>query len=349
MTTQEHKIAVLIPLYNTEKYIEECLQSLAAQTYGNFHCFVINDGSTDNSRQVVEDFIARHQDKRFTLINKENEGAASARNLGLELIEQSGTQFFGICMPDSDDILFPEFLALLHTALMDSGADYAQCGIFDWYADQELPHTSLQIVSKLVQHDQLAHQFYADEWFGVKGYHYRGVSNILFRADILKGHRFNIRLKNFEDHSFYLELFPTIKRAVLINNPLYAYRARNTSSSHHNRKLQISKAEADCLLKTYKDSHTELPLRKALLPTLFRTLDEGMRHAAADSNNELFEFFFINLRQIYQENPHSAPKSLLSRLKRLKFGKLLNRVYLKSRMKRHNRKQSGASSRQYFE
>ena len=172
---------------------------------------------------------------------------------------------------------------------------------------------------------------------------------ILFRADILKGHRFNIRLKNFEDHSFYLELFPTIKRAVLINNPLYAYRARNTSSSHHNRKLQISKAEADCLLKTYKDSHTELPLRKALLPTLFRTLDEGMRHAAADSNNELFEFFFINLRQIYQENPHSAPKSLLSRLKRLKFGKLLNRVYLKSRMKRHNRKQSGASSRQYFE
>ena len=74
-------ISIIVPIYNVEKYLRQCLDSILNQTYQNFECIMVNDGSTDNSKQIVEEFLL---DSRFRYFEKENGGVSSARNLGIE-------------------------------------------------------------------------------------------------------------------------------------------------------------------------------------------------------------------------------------------------------------------------
>ena len=75
-------ISIVIPVYNVEKYLEKCLQSVQNQTYNNFEVILVNDGSTDSSLSICEKFV--NQDKRFSVFSKENGGMSSARNFGIK-------------------------------------------------------------------------------------------------------------------------------------------------------------------------------------------------------------------------------------------------------------------------
>ena len=80
------KIGIVIPIYNVAKYLRECLDSVANQTYGNFCALLVNDGSTDNSKEIALEYVAK--DSRFVLIDKENGGQSSARNAGIKYFSQ---------------------------------------------------------------------------------------------------------------------------------------------------------------------------------------------------------------------------------------------------------------------
>jgi len=77
------KIAIIVPIYNVENYLRECLDSIRNQTYKNFICIMINDGSTDSSKKIAETYLV---DERFVLINQENQGLSGARNRGIEFL-----------------------------------------------------------------------------------------------------------------------------------------------------------------------------------------------------------------------------------------------------------------------
>ncbi len=94
-----HKISVIIPVYNTEKYIEKCLESLAEQTMQDFEVIVVNDGSTDNSKKVIKDYM-KNSKVDIKYLEKENGGLASARNYGVEHASGKYISFL-----DSDDYL----------------------------------------------------------------------------------------------------------------------------------------------------------------------------------------------------------------------------------------------------
>ncbi len=76
------KIGIVIPIYNVAPYLRECLDSVINQTYGNFCAVLVNDGSTDNSKEIALEYVAK--DSRFVLIDKENGGQSSARNAGID-------------------------------------------------------------------------------------------------------------------------------------------------------------------------------------------------------------------------------------------------------------------------
>ena len=78
------KISIVIPVYNVEKYVSKCLQSVVNQTYRNLEIIIVNDGSTDNSVEIVKKY--KKIDQRIKLINKENGGLSSARNAGISLV-----------------------------------------------------------------------------------------------------------------------------------------------------------------------------------------------------------------------------------------------------------------------
>ncbi len=96
-------VSVIIPCYNQEKYIAEALESVWNQTYNNWECLVVNDGSTDSSVNIINKYTRK--DKRFKLINQENKGVAAARNHGFQKASGSYIQFL-----DADDLLLPDKL-----------------------------------------------------------------------------------------------------------------------------------------------------------------------------------------------------------------------------------------------
>lgn len=110
-------ISVIVPVYNSEKTIERCVNSLAAQTDENFEVILINDGSTDKTEEILKDFCRKN--KHFKLISKKNGGAAAARNTGIDKAEGEY-----ICFVDSDDIASPNYLKHLRSMMTD-GVDVA--------------------------------------------------------------------------------------------------------------------------------------------------------------------------------------------------------------------------------
>lgn len=76
------KISIIVPIYNVENYLRECLESVKNQTFTNFECIMINDGSTDSSKEIAEQYL---EDKRFYLINQNNSGQSVARNRAINL------------------------------------------------------------------------------------------------------------------------------------------------------------------------------------------------------------------------------------------------------------------------
>ena len=112
------KLSVIVPVYNVEKYLSECIESIINQTYKNIEIICVNDGSTDASRQILKDY--QKKDPRIIIIDKQNQGLAAARNTGLEVISGELVSFL-----DSDDWLELDFYEKLITQMLQDNSDIA--------------------------------------------------------------------------------------------------------------------------------------------------------------------------------------------------------------------------------
>ncbi|MBR0438369.1 MAG: glycosyltransferase family 2 protein [Clostridia bacterium] len=113
-------ISVIIPVYNVEVYLEEALQSVRDQTYGNLEIIIIDDGSTDGSGGICERSAA--EDPRFRVICQENRGLSAARNRGLDVSTGEYIAFL-----DPDDAYLPSFMEKMLTAMERDGTDICEC------------------------------------------------------------------------------------------------------------------------------------------------------------------------------------------------------------------------------
>ncbi|MFC2677984.1 MAG: glycosyltransferase family 2 protein, partial [Granulicatella sp.] len=112
-------ISVIVPVYNVEEYLEECLDSIRKQTYQDIEGILVNDGSTDGSKAICEHFC--QSDKRFRLINQENQGQSVARNRG---VKESLGEY--IMFVDSDDVIKANILEVL-LSYMKADVDIVEC------------------------------------------------------------------------------------------------------------------------------------------------------------------------------------------------------------------------------
>ena len=135
-------ISVIVPVYNVEEYLEECLESIQKQTYSNIEVILVNDGSTDRSKEICEQYCEK--DSRFKLVNQENKGLSGARNRGM--LESKG-EF--ISFVDSDDVLKEDMLEQLIKQMTSEDIDIVEC----WYTNekQELGLTTPKNVKIIFQ------------------------------------------------------------------------------------------------------------------------------------------------------------------------------------------------------
>lgn len=114
------QISIIIPVYNVAKYLPECLESILNQTFQDFEVICVNDGSKDNSLEILEEYGKK--DNRIKIITKENGGAGSARNKGLEFAEGKYIQFL-----DGDDYFEPQMLEKLYNLAKEYKAEISVC------------------------------------------------------------------------------------------------------------------------------------------------------------------------------------------------------------------------------
>ena len=124
-------ISVIVPVYNVEKYLERCVKSIAAQTYKDLEILLIDDGSTDKSGEMCDDF--QQTDSRIKAFHKQNGGLSDARNYG---IEHSAGEF--ISFVDSDDYIDEKMLETLHRLITENDADLAVCSAMDVFEGKEV-------------------------------------------------------------------------------------------------------------------------------------------------------------------------------------------------------------------
>jgi glycosyltransferase involved in cell wall biosynthesis len=123
------KVSVVIPVYNVEEYIPRCLDSLINQTLQDIEIICVNDGSTDNSLKVLEEYAAK--DQRIKVLNQENVGVSQARNNGLKVVTG---EFIGFC--DPDDYVSLDYYEKLYNAVTTNGCDIAASGITKFRGDK---------------------------------------------------------------------------------------------------------------------------------------------------------------------------------------------------------------------
>ncbi|MBQ4244859.1 MAG: glycosyltransferase, partial [Clostridia bacterium] len=124
-------ISVIVPVYNVEKYLDTCVESIVSQTYDNLEIILVDDGSTDSCPRICDEWALK--DPRVKVIHKENGGLSSARNAGMEIAKG---EYIGFV--DSDDVISPFMFETLYYALIEARADVAQCGFIKFNDYSEL-------------------------------------------------------------------------------------------------------------------------------------------------------------------------------------------------------------------
>jgi glycosyltransferase involved in cell wall biosynthesis len=216
------KVSIVIPAYNSENTIERCLKSIKKQSYENFEAIIIDDGSIDDSLNVIQKFI--ENDDRFFVIYQANNGVSSARNKGLERVTGEFITFL-----DSDDELSEEYLEeLIADCLSRPDIDLVCQGIIKIFSDNKIivPEEKLQCFKS----DDYVGLF-RDAKISLKG---NPVSK-LFKSEIISKHdlKFNTDITYNEDKIFVLEYIYCCKGEILFSNiSNYKYFINTGSLSH---------------------------------------------------------------------------------------------------------------------
>ena len=134
MKEKNDVISVIVPIYNVEEFLDECIQSIVDQTYQNLQIILVDDGSPDRCGEMCEDWARK--DKRIEVIHKKNGGLSDARNAGLA--EATG-EF--IAFVDSDDWIESQMYEVMLQTLINENADIVACGIIDSYSNKKVIHS----------------------------------------------------------------------------------------------------------------------------------------------------------------------------------------------------------------
>ena len=206
------KISIIVPVYNVEKYLNKCIESLVAQTYKDLEIILVDDGSKDNCPQMCDEWAI--EDNRIKVIHKANGGVSSARNAGLNVATGEYIQFV-----DSDDYLELNACEILAGEMYEKNVDLV---VSDYYS-HGFTRKKIIIQNFVEEDEETAFmQLYKNALFAFPW-------NKLYKKELIKNY-FSNKLKYSEDFLFNCEYLANCKKISCINNCIYNYVAVKGSS-----------------------------------------------------------------------------------------------------------------------
>lgn len=215
-------ISVVVPIYNIQQYLFECLASIRKQTFSNFEVILVDDGSTDICAEICQVFV--NQDQRFKYFYQVNAGLEKAREFGVSKARGQFTSFV-----DGDDKVTETYLEKLVKPLIEGKADVSICSFYWWQPEiKRLRAEPEPKIKKVISPEE-----FASSILSVGNWEKNCISggyvwNKMYKTEHLKGVHLPA-IPGAEDEVFLFELLPVIKRIVCVEGPLYFYRQRATS------------------------------------------------------------------------------------------------------------------------
>lgn len=307
---KEELISVIVPIYNVEKYLEKCIESIINQTYKNLEIILVNDGSTDNSKKICEKYVEK--DKRIKLVNKENGGLSAARNAGIAVAKG---KYFGFV--DSDDFIKDTMYEYLHNLIVENKSDIAICNYLYFTEDEEME--TIQNKIKDANEDKIK-IFNSKEALRelLKGTTIQDFAwNKLYKAELFnKDNRKYPFGRKMEDIGTTYKLFSASKSIVLGKSVQYFYLQRS-SSIMGNRNVILYKDLYELSLERYKYIHQKYP---------------DLQECYIDLMNKIIAIYKVKNKDVHNyfvgEKLFDKYKELLKQIKLSKINKKLAIKYL---------------------
>ena len=292
-------ISVIVPVYNVETYLEECLDSIQNQTYTDFEVLLVNDGSTDRSKAICERYCK--ENRRFHLLNQENQGLSAARNTG---VAASRGEF--IAFVDSDDMILANYLeTLMHYMREDVDIVESQFTV-----------SNEEFLAKSFKEPSILFEGNSQEAVKIFPKHVLNVNAVtkLYRRSIVEAVPY-IDGVIFEDVYCGIGMLKYIRKIIKIDYKGYYYRQRQASIMHRTftpKNLDIFTV-SDKLLEMYSDREELLPYIASFLVHLATMhyqdyIRKGNPYAKV-YNQKLAEYVAIT-----KKNPEVAKSSRMIRL-----------------------------------
>ena len=238
-------VSIIIPVFNTEKYLAECLESVIIQTYKNIEIICINDGSLDNSQNILEKYA--EIDKRILVINQSNQGVVCARNNAIK--KSNGEYIYPL---DSDDKIAPTCIEKLIHKILNSnysavGCDVEIFGEIEYINDiKEIKQNPTKFNMYLLQNCCLVSAMYPKNlWIKYGGY----------------DESFN---RDCEDLDFWLNFIDDNKKIFILRETLFYYRQKSVDESRHLLALPYKKQSIALLRKKHKKMYLYQYLNKII-------------------------------------------------------------------------------------
>jgi len=287
------KISIIVPIYNVEKYLCECLDSLINQTFKELEIICINDGSTDNSVNILEEY--RFKDKRIKVINKENSGYGNSMNIG---IENATAPYIGIL--ESDDIAKSEMFNDLYSLITEYDCDFVKSDYSLYYSSKNkiIPNNMIKTedafkVTNSKENPELLF-LTPSIWSAVYKKEFLVKNDIKF---------LETPGASYQDTSFHDKVFMCAERILLTDKAYVYYRQDNENSSVN------SKSKVYCITDEYKevhsyiDTHPELEIFRPYIYDLqFRGYQWNLNRISDSFVQEFFEHFHNEFKSYYDNH-----------------------------------------------
>ena len=236
------KISIIVPVYKVEKYLHRCLDSIVNQTFTDWECILVDDGSPDNSGKICDEYAEK--DKRFRVFHQKNAGVSAARNKGLDEVKGEWVGFV-----DSDDWIETNMYEYLYSDAIKTKVDVVICGFVGQHKKR---------IKKLYNTEEAQIFLFSSKGFG-------GFSVLrLIAAKKIQNVRYDTEMTYLEDTKFFYEVFKNCKTIYWDNEPLYNYFQREDSVTHKYGLTPHAKTGLNFLENSYQNENI-ITVKNAIL------------------------------------------------------------------------------------
>lgn len=208
-------ISVIVPIYDVEKYLARCVDSIVNQTYKNLEIILVDDGSPDRCPQMCDDYAEK--DSRIKVVHKKNGGLSDARNVGIAVATGEYISFI-----DSDDYVSDDFFECLLDVMNKENSDIAECSVVKFYEDNRFDEFSDDLSVKTYDTQDAMSALIAENPF------HQHVWNKLYKTELVKDIPYAVGKLN-EDEFWTYRVFGRANKVARINKTMYYYFQRSSS------------------------------------------------------------------------------------------------------------------------